>query len=158
MGYGAERKADIGRTRTHNVLLQLVLCQDQDLGVSPEALDGGKVACALLLELGTRHDFEDIEARPGHVVAKHFEVCELHERRCLEVHVVGANLFAAFFYALRDVFFLTALVVAEASDEVVERLFEPWVESASEYNAPQMYQSPTCWRLLKDPLELCVQV
>jgi len=120
MRYSTKRKTNVGRAGAHNVLLELVLGKNQHLGVSPEALYGSKVAGALLLELGTRHDFEDIEAGPGHVMAKHFEIGQLHEGCRFEVHVVGADLVATFFYALGDVFLLAALVVAQASDEVVE--------------------------------------
>ena len=58
-------------------------------------------------------------------MAKHLEVGELHEGRGLEIHVVGADLLAAFFYGVGDVFLLGALVGTQAPDEVVEGFFEP---------------------------------
>jgi hypothetical protein len=125
MRYGAQRQSNVRRCRAHDVLLELVLCQHQDLCVSAEALDGSKVSRALLLELGARHDFEDVEARPRHVVPEHLEVGELHEGRGLQVHVVGPYLLATFSDALGNVLFLRALVVAQASDEVVEGFLEP---------------------------------
>jgi hypothetical protein len=64
-------------------------------------------------------------------VPEHFEVCKLHKRCGLEVHVVGPYFFPTFFYALGDVLSLVAFVVAEASNEVEERFFEPVVQSAS---------------------------
>jgi hypothetical protein len=74
---------------------------------------------------GRRHDFEYVEGGPRHVMAKHLEVGELHEGRGLEIHVVGADLLAAFFNGVGDVFLLGALVGTQAPDEVVEGFFEP---------------------------------
>ena len=58
-------------------------------------------------------------------MAKHLEVCKLHESGGLEVHVVGPDFGATFFYRGCDVFFLAAFVVSEASNEVIEVFLEP---------------------------------
>lgn len=58
-------------------------------------------------------------------MAEHLEVSELHESSGLEVHVRGPNLLATFLDRLVDVLFLGALVVAQSSNEVVQRFFEP---------------------------------
>lgn len=88
MWNGAQGQADDGGRGTGNVLFELVLSKHQDLGVPSEALDGSQIGGALVAVLWARHDLEDVEGGPGHVVAKHFEVSELHEGRRLEVHVV----------------------------------------------------------------------
>lgn len=46
-------------------------------------------------------------------------------------HVLAANLCAAFFQAILDVFLLVPLVVPQASDEVVEGFLEPAMVSAA---------------------------
>ena len=74
---------------------------------------------------GRGHDLEHVERGPGHVVAEHFEVGQLHEGRRLEVHVVCADFLAAFLDRVGDVLALGALVGAQAPDEVIEGFFEP---------------------------------
>lgn len=58
-------------------------------------------------------------------MTEHLEVRELQERRGLEVHIVGPDFFATFFYRVLDVFFLGAFMVSQAADEIVEGFFEP---------------------------------
>ena len=58
-------------------------------------------------------------------MTEHLEVGELHEGGGFEVHIVGADFLATFFYRFANVFLLGALVVPQASDEVVERFLEP---------------------------------
>lgn len=127
----AQWKRNVRRRRAHNILLELVLCEHENLRVPSKALYRSEISRALLLELGARHDLEHVEAGPRHVVTKHFQIREFHERSGFEVHVVGPYFFATFFYALGDVLFLRALVVAQASNEVVEGFFEPKHKSVS---------------------------
>ena len=76
-------------------------------------------------------------------MANHLEVDELEQGRRLDVctsgsawraargglegptHILAANLGAAFFQTVLNVFPLVALVVPQASDEVVQRFLEP---------------------------------
>ena len=81
-------------------------------------------------------------------MADHLEVDELEQGRCLDVctsrsawrppeglggptHILAANFGAAFFQAVLNVFPLVALVIPQASDEVVQRFLEPGGEGAS---------------------------
>lgn len=136
-----------GLKDTH--LLQQIRCQHENLRVRPEALHSSKISHALLVIFGRRHDLENVEGRPRHVVADHLQVYQLEERRGLDIcpprnasaslvrtapgvnngltHVLAANLGTTFFQGLLDELLLVALVVPQASDEVVERLFEPVV-------------------------------
>jgi len=115
---------DAGHQRP-TYLLEQVLGKHQDLGIRSEALDSSQIAHALLNIVCRRHDLEDMEGSPRHIVAKHFQIGELEKSGGLEAHVVGLDLLAAFAQTGLDIFLLVAFLVAQTSDEVVERLFEP---------------------------------
>ena len=132
-------------TTTH--LLEKIRRQHEDVSIRPERLHGAEVADALLLVFRRRHDLEDVERGPRHVVAHHLEVYEFEQRGGLQVctaasarvpvlsrsrpeeatrtHVLAPNLLATFFQAVLYVLALVALVISQASDEVVEGFLEP---------------------------------
>ena len=71
-----------------------------------------------------RHDFENVERGPGHVMTKHLEVDELQQSRSLLVHVGAPDLLSTFFQAFLDVFPLVALVVPQTPDKGVQVFLE----------------------------------
>jgi hypothetical protein len=82
-------------------------------------------------------------------MAKHLKVGELHESGGLEVHVVGPDLLAAFFYRFGDIFLFGAFVVPEASNEVVEGFLEPRTISASGSYMENFLDLCTCSQVLR---------
>ena len=66
-------------------LLEQIRCQHEDFCVWPKRLNSAKVSNALLVVFWGGHDLEDVERRPRHVVAKHFEVYELKKRCRLQI-------------------------------------------------------------------------
>lgn len=72
-------------------LLQEVCSQHENLGIRAEALHGGEIAHPLLVRLLGRHDLENMERCPGHVMTDHFEVHELQEGRGLDVCPTAAS-------------------------------------------------------------------
>lgn len=73
-------------------LFDQVCGEHQDFGVWPEALNGSQVPNALLLVFGRRHDLEDVEGGPGHVVTHHLEVTQLEQGGGLEVYMCASVL------------------------------------------------------------------
>lgn len=105
--------------------LEQIFGKHEDLHVRPEALYGSEIANSLFFVIGRRHDFKNIERGPRHVVAEHFEICELQQGRSLEAHVLAFDFLATFSNAGLNVFLLVAFLVPESSNEVVEGFFEP---------------------------------
>ena len=58
-------------------LLQQVCSQHQNFSIRSKGLHSSQISYALLVVFRRRHDFEDVEGSPGHVVAEHLEVDEL---------------------------------------------------------------------------------
>lgn len=69
--------------RSH--LLKQVLREHQDFRVRAEALYSSQVADLLEWELLRGHDLQNMEGSPRHVMTKHLQVCELEQRRGLEI-------------------------------------------------------------------------
>lgn len=55
-------------------LFQKIGSQHEDFGINTETLHGSKVSNTLLVEFRRRHDLEDMEGGPGHIVSEHLEV------------------------------------------------------------------------------------
>jgi hypothetical protein len=66
-------------------LLQQVCGHHEHVGIRTEALNGGEVSDPFLVVFLRRHDLEDVEGCPGHVVADHLEIDELQEGGRLDV-------------------------------------------------------------------------
>jgi hypothetical protein len=66
-------------------LFEEVCCQHGHVSVGAEALDSGKISDSFLMVFLGRHDLEDMERSPGHIVPNHFKIDKLEYGPRLEV-------------------------------------------------------------------------
>ncbi len=68
---------DDSKHKAFPYLFQQIRRKHKHFCVGSKGLDSSKIANSLLVVFRGRHDFKDVEGRPGHVMAKHFEVYQL---------------------------------------------------------------------------------
>ena len=83
--YKKREKATYSSNAGTTHLLQEVCRHHEHIGIGTEALDGGEVSNSFLVVFLRRHDLEDMERSPGHVVPNHLKVDELEQGGRLEV-------------------------------------------------------------------------